>query len=311
MEKQIDLYLLTGFLGAGKTTVLKEILKLSENRKIGVIMNEFGKTGIDGGLVSDRSAELIEINRGSIFCDCLKLSFIESLKDMADKPLDAIFVEGSGLADPSNIGDLLEMTATLVGERYNYRGSICVVDAPNFLEQSQDIEAMNRQIKFSHLAVISKNDLVDEETIHAVAERIQDHNSDIQIVQGAFGRLPFNLFDQDLRKGKAIQSDDTTNKKDNKPKTLTLSVFEPVREEALEAFLKQLSPSAYRMKGHLNVIGKGMIQVDVVNQRIDYKAAPEDKETQLVILSKIGPQIIRPIVDLWETHVNASYKLRN
>lgn len=311
MEKQIDLYLLTGFLGAGKTTLLKEILKSGENRKIGVIMNEFGKIGIDGGLVSDRSAELIEINRGSIFCDCLKLSFIESLKDMADKPLDAIFVEGSGLADPSNIGDLLEMTATLVGDRYAYKGSICVVDAPHFLEQSEDIEAMNRQVKFSHLAVISKNDLVDAATLEAVSERIRSYNANIEIAKGDFGKLPFNLFEQDLRKGQAIQSDESSNKKDNKPKTLTLSIFEAVEQEALDTFLKALSPSAYRMKGHVDIKGKGLTQVDVVTNRIDYKETATEKDTQLVILSRIGPQIIRPIVDLWEQHVGADYKLRN
>jgi G3E family GTPase len=311
MAKQVDLYLLTGFLGAGKTTLLKEILKSGGDRKIGVIMNEFGKTGIDGGLVADQSAELLEINRGSIFCDCLKLTFIESLQTMADKPLDAIFVEGSGLADPSNIGDLLEMTKTLVGDHYNYRGSICLVDAPHFLDQSEDIEAMNRQVKFSHLAVISKGDLVDQATIDAVSDRIKAYNAGIEIAQGDFGKLPFNLFEKDLIKGQDLLSDDTSNKQENKPKTLTLNIFEPVEADRLESFLKELSPSAYRMKGHVDIIGRGLTQVDVVTNRIDYKAATVEKDTQLVILSKIGPQIIRPIVDLWEKHVGAEYKLRN
>lgn len=311
MKKQIDLYLLTGFLGAGKTTVLKEILKGADDRKIGIVMNEFGKTGIDGKLVSDRSAELIEINRGSIFCDCLKLSFIESLKDMSDKPIDTLFVEGSGLADPSNIGEILEAAESLVGDVYQYKGAICVVDASHFLEQSKDIEAMNRQVKYSHLAVISKSDLVETPHLNAVKEKVSTYNQGIEVVEAEYGKLPFNVLQRNYVQGKPLVSAPTTNKKENKPKTLTLSIFEPVPFEGFEKFLQAVSHDAYRMKGHVEFDGKGVLQVDVVNTRVDYKKTEETYETQLVILSKVGPQIIRSLVSMWETHVDVPYKLRN
>jgi len=309
--KKIKLYLLTGFLGAGKTTVLKEILKSDPNQKIGIIMNEFGKTGIDGGLVSDRSTELIEINRGSIFCDCLKLSFIESLKDMADKPIDHLFVEGSGLADPSNIGEILDAAQSLVGDTYDYRGSICVVDAPHFMEQSEDIEAMNRQVRFSHLAVISKTDLVGQKQIDLVSERIRSFNSTIRIEETDMGKIGFDVLKTDLTEGQEIQTMDTTNKKENKPKTLTLNIFETVNKSSLDTFLTELSKDAYRMKGFVELKDEGFMQVDVVNGRIDYKKIEAKKETQIVILSKIGPSIIKSIVGVWESQVGADYKLRN
>lgn len=309
--EQIDLYLITGFLGAGKTTVLKEILQSEPEHKIGVIMNEFGKVGIDGGLVDDRAAALIEINRGSIFCDCLKLSFIESLKDMSEKPIHTLFVEGSGLADPSNIVDILDAAESLIGNKYNYKGSICVVDAPHFLEQSKDIESMHRQIKFSHLAVVSKSDLVDEGMLESVKQRIYEFNSDIKIVFSEMGRLPFNIFKEDLLQGRTVLSDSTTNKKENKPKTLTLEIYEDVDKEQLISFLNEISKDTYRMKGYVRLKGLGLMQVDVVNNRIDFKECPYEKEAQIVMISKIGVGIIRSIVSTWEEKTDAKYKLKN
>lgn len=66
MKEKTNLYLLTGFLGAGKTTFLTNILNDLSGEKVGVIMNEFGKIGIDGTIIKKNGMELVEINRGSI-----------------------------------------------------------------------------------------------------------------------------------------------------------------------------------------------------------------------------------------------------
>lgn len=308
MNKKIDLYLLTGFLGSGKTTFLKSLLEDAGEHKIGIIMNEFGKVGIDGGLVKDKASELIEINRGSIFCSCLKLSFVESLKDMSEKPIDVLFVEGSGLADPSNIGEILEATEILIGEVYNYSGSICLVDAVNFIEQTKDSETLERQIKHSHLAVVSKTDLIDN--YKDIKSTVLHYNGNIDIAPSDMGRLPFNFF-TDWRKEISVIQDETTNKVENKPKTLSLEIYESVEKEKLEAFLTTISQEAFRMKGYITLTTGENLQVDVVNGKIDYAKDLENHESSLVIISKIGPQIIRKIIPTWETHVNVKYKLKN
>lgn len=305
--KKIKLYLLTGFLGSGKTTFLKTLLEENTDKRIGIIMNEFGKVGIDGGLVSNHTNELIEINRGSIFCSCLKLSFVESLKEMSDKNVDILFVEGSGLADPSNIGEILEATEILVGDRYDYSGSICVVDALNFIDQAKDIETLERQIKHSHIAVISKLDLIDN--LDEITTLIHEYNSNIQIEVTDFGKLNFNLLTE-WEKDITIIKDETTNKTENKPKTLSLDMFEPVKKDNFEAFLKALSKDAYRMKGFVDFVEEGMKQVDIVGNTIDYKSTDETT-TQLVIISKIGPAIIKPIMNSWQELVQTEFKLKN
>lgn len=306
--KTIDLYLLTGFLGSGKTTFLKSILENAGDRKVGIIMNEFGKVGIDGDLVKDKASELIEINRGSIFCSCLQLSFVQSLKDMSEKPIDTLFVEGSGLADPSNIGEILEATEVLIGEKYHYAGSICIVDAVNFIDQVSDSETLERQIKHSHLAVISKTDLTDNYA--DIKERVLSYNQNIEVVRSDMGKLPFNFFES-WHKSVSIIKDETTNKVENKPKTLSLVMHEPVEMKSLEKFLTTLSEDAFRMKGFATLTDGRKVQIDVVNGKIDYQEDTENRESCIVIISKIGPQIIKKIVPLWDKEVKTAYKLRN
>ena len=122
MANKTKLYLLTGFLGSGKTTFLTNVLEDLSGNKVAVIMNEFGKVGIDGTIIQKEGMEIVEINRGSIFCSCLQLSFVSALIDMADRNMEYVFVESSGLADPSNIGDFLEAVEVAKGDVYDYSG---------------------------------------------------------------------------------------------------------------------------------------------------------------------------------------------
>ena len=146
MGNKIDLYLLTGFLGAGKTTFLRNILEDLSHEKVGVIMNEFGKIGIDGDIIRKDGLELTEINRGSIFCSCLKLNFAQAMIEMADRDIKYLFVESSGLADPSNIGEIMEGVESVKGKAYDYKGAICVTDALNFMDQLVVISKIGPQI---------------------------------------------------------------------------------------------------------------------------------------------------------------------
>ena len=76
---KIKLYFLTGFLGSGKTTILRNLLENMEGTKVGVIQNELGKISIDGTVLQNNDIQMVELNRGSIFCSCLRLSFVDAL----------------------------------------------------------------------------------------------------------------------------------------------------------------------------------------------------------------------------------------
>ena len=85
MNGNTKLYILTGFLGSGKTTLLLNILKHLKGHRVGIIQNEFGKLSIDGDILRNDDIQMIEITRGSIFCSCLKLSFVAALNEMAQQ----------------------------------------------------------------------------------------------------------------------------------------------------------------------------------------------------------------------------------
>lgn len=310
MGNKTKLYLLTGFLGSGKTTFLTNVLNDVTGSKVAVIMNEFGKVGIDGTIIKKEGMELVEINRGSIFCSCLQLNFVSALTEIADKKMDYVFVESSGLADPSNIGEFLEAVEIVKGEVYDYSGAICLVDGVNFLEQVEDIETVERQLKFCHLAIISKVDLIDEHHLREIKSKIREINDVADIVQSINGKIDYNFLESNLIEKQWLESESTTNTPENKPKTLTLTYDGELTKEKLTRFLDIIKKDSYRIKGFFK-LEDGWNQVDVVNKMIDYK--PTDKGeniSELVIISKIGPQIIRPIFNAWEEVVGKKMILR-
>lgn len=310
MENKINLYLLTGFLGAGKTTFLTNVLKDLSEEKVGVIMNEFGKIGIDGQIIKKEGMELIEINKGSIFCSCLKLSFAHAMIELSKESLKYLFVESSGLADPSNIGDVLGGVEGEVGNVYDYKGAICLVDALHFLDQIEDLETVERQIKHCHLVVINKTDLVNEETLSHIKNRISEINSKVEIQECSFGELNYDFLNQDLMKNQWIEYEETTNTPESKPKSLNLTFHGQVTKEKLTEFINSVSGDSYRIKGFFKLTD-GWNQVDVVNRKIDFKLLTiEESESKLVFISKIGPNIIKPIIDNWKTIIGQEMKLR-
>jgi G3E family GTPase len=310
MENKIDLYLLTGFLGAGKTTFLTNVLNNLSEQKVGVIMNEFGKIGIDGQIIKKEGMELIEINKGSIFCSCLKLSFAQAMIEMADQSLKYLFVESSGLADPSNIGDVLRGVEAIKGNVYEYKGAICLVDALHFLEQIEDLETVERQLKHCHLVVINKTDLVNETTLSDIKNKIREINSKVEIEECSFGELNYDFLNQDLMKNQWMEDEETTNTPESKPKSLNLTFHGQVSKEELTEFLNSVSENSYRIKGFFK-LQDGFNQVDVVNRKIDYKLSTlGEAESRLVFISKIGPNIIKPIIDNWKAIIGQEIKLR-
>ncbi|MFA5523512.1 MAG: GTP-binding protein [Tissierellales bacterium] len=310
MANKTKLYLLTGFLGSGKTTFLTNVLNDLEDRKVGVIMNEFGKVGIDGTIIKKDDMELIEINRGSIFCSCLQLSFVSALMEMADRNMEYVFVESSGLADPSNIGEFLGAVEVAKGDVYEYSGAICIVDGVNFLEQIENIETVERQLKFCHLAIVSKTDLIEKENLNKIINRIREINDKTEIQTAVNGRLEYKFLEKDLMKNDWTSTEETTNTPENKPKTLTLTYEGEITKEKLTQFIDIVKMDSYRIKGFFK-LEDGWNQVDVVGRKIDYKVTDKvEPSSRLVIISKIGPQIIKPIFSAWEEIIGKEMKLR-
>lgn len=308
--KKIKLYVLTGFLGSGKTSMLLKILDNLAGHKVGVVQNEFGRIDVDSEILKRDGLVMTELTRGSIFCTCLQLKFSQALAEMSKQDIDYLFVESSGLADPSNIDEILEAVKVLAGDVYEMSGIICLVDAVNFLEQVADEITVDRQLKHCNRAVVNKVDLVGEEQLAKVIETVRKYNPVCDIDTTTYGDIGTSFLSQNLMEKRWAQCEATTNSVDTKPKTLSLN-FDGVAPKAkLEEFLQQIIPHAYRIKGFFQ-LDDGWQQVDVVGKKIDYKPCEAKEESHLVFISKIGPQIIRNIDQAWKDFVGLPMKLKN
>lgn len=164
-----------------------------------VIQNEFGKLGIDGTILRNDDIQMVEINRGSIFCTCQKLNFVKALAEMAQQDFDYLFVESSGWGDPSNVQEILDAARIASEKEYDFKGVICFVDAVNFLEQVKDEETAFRQLKHCNLAVITKTDLTDTGLMEQVAEKIREINPVCEIIESVNGEMDHSFLQKDLR----------------------------------------------------------------------------------------------------------------
>lgn len=305
------LYIFTGFLGSGKTTLLLELMRKLEDRKIGVIQNEFGRIGIDGEILKRDGIEMMELNRGSIFCTCLKLHFVDALSQMAQKNFDYLFVESSGVGDPSNVDEILSVVKETKGVTYDFSGVLCLVDAVNFLDQLAAEETVARQIKHCHLAVISKTDLVDDARILEIKKKIREINPLCLIEVTEHGNLNPDFMTLNLLDYQFAESEPTLNSPETIPKALMIHPKAPVDKQEFETFALAVADRLHRLKGFVDFKDEGWQQVDLVGETLDYKPCDAKEEQQLVIISKIGPKIIRPVLNEWQTNVKAEMELKN
>lgn len=150
------LYLITGFLGAGKTTFLKNFIRLFAGRKIQLIINEFGQEGVDGVLLSSLGAYLNEISGGSVFCSCRLDQFENVLRKSADIDPEVILVEASGLSDPTGVRKLFSQTDRF--PHIEYQGAVCLVDAVRFPKLYATARTSVKQLASSDVALVNKVD---------------------------------------------------------------------------------------------------------------------------------------------------------
>lgn len=268
MKQAIDLYLICGFLGAGKTTFLKKLLTDFSDRKIGVIVNEFGDIGIDGVLIEKNGIQMVEINRGSIFCSCLKGGFVKTLIEFSKQEIDLLVIENSGMADPSSIHRLLGELGDRVRRPYCYKGAVCLVDAVSFLKQVRVLNAVTNQIRSSNFILINKTDLVEEDVLQKVQEKILEINPTAYLMQTSYGEVPEEILNREL--SDSGYDGESSNRMETRPETCALECDSPVEIRDLHSFGNYFRGRVLRMKGIVRTV-EGTYQLDVVNEQCEIK----------------------------------------
>ncbi|MFC0402074.1 CobW family GTP-binding protein [Paraburkholderia rhizosphaerae] len=174
--RKIPTTVVTGFLGAGKTTLVNHILERTRPMSIGIVVNEFGEVGIDGQLIVADEQAVIEINNGCVCCTVrsdLVASVLELLERYGDV-LERLIVETSGLADPAPVLQTF-LADPDVRERVELESVIAIVDAVHARDQLSD-DIAREQIVFADHVVINKTDLVTPSCLAALESSIRGLN---------------------------------------------------------------------------------------------------------------------------------------
>ena len=293
----IDIYLITGFLGSGKTTLMKNLMDMFKNSKVAMIVNEFGQEGVDGSVLEKEGMVIEEIIDGSIFCVCRSDKFIESILKTKELNVDYLIVESSGLADPFGMPAVMGVLNKLAPTTFHYSGSVCVVDANNFFKVYDMASAVKQQIQGADLLIINKTDISTPDEICKIEKKLRELNIYSDIIKTSFSRIPDNDIIYSLEwhmpdmKGIIIK------------KTIGVSKFvikfDSVPIEKLVDWLKGWTEAVYRVKGFCMVNNK-QYYVQAVQENITVSELHDERKSNFLV-------VLGPASDGFKDHIQRSW----
>ncbi len=294
-ERMSRLYLITGFLGAGKTTFLKNFIRLFAGEKIQLIVNEFGQEGVDGVLLADLGAYLQEISGGSVFCSCRLDQFEKVLRQSADVAADVILVEASGLSDPTGVRKLFSQTDRF--PHIDYRGAVCLIDAVRFPKLYATARTCQKQLAASDLAVVNKTDRASKEQLSETLTLIRGQRPDMPVIQTSFGAVDAGILDT-LAKAQALPAEDMPLTADLTLRKLLVTIDPSIPPYDLQKFIEMFSEVTFRVKGFIQT-SQGMYLADCVGNVVSLSPyegeVPEGKAGRLVVLSGAGMPVAKRV----------------
>ncbi len=194
IQHRIPVSVISGFLGAGKTTLVNHLMRRHTSERIGVVVNEFGEVGIDGQLIVADQEVLIEISNGCVCCT-VRADLVASVKELlarnrqeGDKRLDRLIIETSGLADPAPVLQTFLADPDL-REQVELESVITVVDAYHFRLQLGDA-IVREQVAFADVVVMNKADLVAQEALELLKQQIRSLNRTATVITAIHARVP-------------------------------------------------------------------------------------------------------------------------
>lgn len=288
-----EFYLITGFLGAGKTTFLTNFLPQFTSRKLRLIINEFGTTGVDGTLLKDMDDTLQEICGGSIFCSCKLDRFANALEDCLATQPDVIIVESSGLSDPTNIKKILDSYQQK--DQLVYKGCICLVDAVRFHKVFATALVCKKQLAVSDMVIINKTDLVTPDELTTLTQTVTSYFPFANIVNSSFGKVDFDTETLHSKQQAVVDSDshlpDITLQKMAVAINPTMSLYQ------LERFVHLFANDSARIKGFVRLDNTGMVLVDCVGGMVNITPTTQsDVSENLNVLATKGQPLRKALL---------------
>ncbi|MCK9907803.1 GTP-binding protein [Microbacteriaceae bacterium K1510] len=295
---KVPVTIVTGFLGAGKTTLINRFLATPEGQGTAVVVNEFGAVGIDDALIRESADETVLLGNGCLCCiarsdlqEALRRLVIE--RDRGEIPdFKRIIIETSGLADPSPI---LQTFATdrALGDMFHVDVVLTVVDAATGLDTLDWSAEARKQAILADRLVITKTDIAG--SADALVARLVALNPNADVIKSAGGTLDPSRFTEPaaLQRNAFVAEAEHSDGIGSFVLTEQTSLPWPAFAKTMDTLIALRGPDLLRVKGFLNVEGcKGPVMVQFVQHLapppVELDAWPDEDRTSRVVFITRG-----------------------
>jgi len=281
------IFVISGFLGAGKTTLINNLLESAPHgARVVVLVNEFGRVSIDKKLIKTAPFNIVDLSGGCICCGMV-IELIAALRFALDElRAEAILIESTGLAVPQEIAR--QVLSPVFEGSVEDGGIITVADAGSVLEADDPIIAA--QLKEANVVVLNKVDLIDSKTLLEVREKIKlIANPKCSLFETSFGRISYNDIIARRHAGPHTPYAKTPPGEFDSTAgfaSVCLVRSSPVDTNELIAFYQKQRPKIIRSKGFV-LTKKGGVQVQLSRSGLDVKEIQKPfAATELVLIVK-------------------------
>ncbi len=210
-QERIPVTIITGFLGAGKTSLLNRLISKHPEKKFAIIENEFGETGIDGALIAAAPDDIFELSNGCICCS-LGEDFLFTLENLlgSSSKFNHLLIETTGIADPSSIIDAF-VSGESIQTRFRIDSVVCVADAVNMEDLMDDQLEVRKQLALADLILLNKTDSVHPDYTKSLVLTIAEISPMAKIFATSFANIDeINVLDTNSYSREAIEKSTLT-----------------------------------------------------------------------------------------------------
>ncbi|RXH06622.1 CobW family GTP-binding protein [Bradyrhizobium vignae] len=245
---QVPILLVTGFLGAGKTTVVNHLLAHAEGRRIAAVVNDFGAINIDAELIAGASDGVVSLSNGCICCS-LEGDLLRTLSTLLrrDPKPEYIVIETSGVADPADI--VRNLMDPVILREAPLETVLCVMDA-TAPATALDDALLRSQLRVADIVALSKLDLADAGAGARMRAAIRALRVPAVVVDANHGEIPAALlFPANADRAPAPREVGPRRPAEERFETLSWTSDKPVSLPRLQQAINRLAPKLARAKG--------------------------------------------------------------
>jgi len=256
----VPVLLVAGFLGAGKTTVVNQLLVHAEGKRIAAVVNDFGAINIDAELITGAADGVVSLSNGCICCtlegDLLRT--LAGLLRREPRP-EFIVIETSGVADPQDI--VRNLMDPVIWREAPLETVLCVVDATLPVDRLDDA-LLRSQIKAADIVALSKVDLADAASHARLRDAVRAMRPAAVVVDAPHGEVPAALLFPDTDRAPAPRDPGPQRPRADRFEALSWTSERPLSLPRLHAAINRLAPKLARAKGLFESVeqpGKSMV----------------------------------------------------